>query len=121
MWSIEAQPRYVGSTDKFFSLTGIGKKSGNPRFCLFISMDCHSAMVSVICDTLCGYGVIDKLLSLPGDNTLNNVTMAHSLKGPGKLPSSHIASLTTHVLCAGHIFDLTNRVGFVHYIKRGSP
>lgn len=57
------------------------------------------------------FGVVDKLLLLPGDNASNNVTMSRSLKGAGKLPSTHIAGPTTRILCAGHIFDLANKVG----------
>ncbi len=76
-------------------------------------------LAGVICDTLHGYGVIDKLLSLLSDNASNNITMVHALKGPGKLQSSHIAGPTMHVLCAGHVFDLANKVGFMCYINRG--
>ncbi len=65
----------------------------------------------MISKSLREFGVVDKLLSLPGDNASNNVTMSRSLKGAGKLPSTHIAGPTTHVLCAGHIFDLANKVG----------
>ncbi len=65
-----------------------------------------------ICKTLHEFGIIDKLLSLPSDNASNNVMMACCLKGPGKLPSNHIAGPTTCVLCAGHIFDLANKVCF---------
>ncbi|SJK96756.1 uncharacterized protein ARMOST_00001 [Armillaria ostoyae] len=75
-------------------------------------------LAGVICDTLRGYGVIDKLLSLPGDNASNNVVMARSLKGPGKLPSTHIAGPTTRVLCAGHIFDLANKAIFRYFVKK---
>ncbi len=67
-------------------------------------------LAEVICKALREYGVLDKLLSLHGDNMSNNVTMAHALKGPGRLPSTHIAGLKTCVLCAGHIFDLANKV-----------
>lgn len=64
----------------------------------------------VICKALHEYRVLDKLLSLPGDNTSNNIIMAHALKGPRRLPSTHIARLKTHVLCVRHIFDLANKV-----------
>ncbi len=65
----------------------------------------------MISKSLQEFGVVNKLLSLSGDNASNNVTMSQSLKGTGQLPSTYIAGPTTHVLCAGHIFDLTNKVG----------
>ncbi len=36
--------------------------------------------------------------------------MLQILKGPGRLPRSHIAGTETQVRCAGHIFDLANKV-----------
>ncbi|PBK64784.1 hypothetical protein ARMSODRAFT_1022773 [Armillaria solidipes] len=44
--------------------------------------------------------------------------MSHSLKGAGKLPSTHIAGPTTRVLCAGHIFDLANKAIFRYFAKK---
>ncbi len=69
-------------------------------------------LVEMIGKSLCEFGVVHKLLSLPGDNdnASNNITMVHSLKGAGKLPSNHIAGPTTGILCVEHIFDLVNKV-----------
>ncbi|SJL16301.1 uncharacterized protein ARMOST_19821 [Armillaria ostoyae] len=66
-------------------------------------------LAEMISKSLREFSIVDRLLSLPGDNALNNVTMSRSLKGVGKLPSTHIAGPMTRILCAGHIFDLANK------------
>ncbi|SJL09288.1 uncharacterized protein ARMOST_12665 [Armillaria ostoyae] len=54
-------------------------------------------LAETICKTLCEFGIIDKLLSLPGDNTLSNVTMACCLKRPWQ--ASQQPHCWSHNLC----------------------
>ncbi len=61
------------------------------------------------------FGVVDKLLSVPGDNTSSNTTMLQSLKAPGHLPQAHITGTQTQVRCAEHIFDLCNKVYYFFF------
>lgn len=67
-------------------------------------------LAEMIGKSLREFGIVDKLLSLHGNNASSNVTMVRSPKGAGKLPSNHIAGPTTRILYAGHIFDLANKV-----------
>ncbi|KAK0441487.1 uncharacterized protein EV420DRAFT_1650094 [Desarmillaria tabescens] len=75
-------------------------------------------LAEMISKSLREFEVTDKLLSLPGDNASNNVTMAHSLKGARKLLSGHITGPMTHIFCAGHIFDLANKAIFCYFVKK---
>ncbi len=71
-------------------------------------------MAGVFYKSLQEFGVVDKLLSVPGDNASSNTSMLQALKAPGKLPRSHIAGTKTQVRCAGHILDLCNKVRNVY-------
>ncbi|PBK81505.1 hypothetical protein ARMGADRAFT_948153, partial [Armillaria gallica] len=72
----------------------------------------HTAayLADIFCTSLYEFSVIDKLLAMPGDNASTNMKMLQIIKGPGRLPHSHLAGAETQVQCAGHIFDLANKV-----------
>ncbi|SJL16081.1 uncharacterized protein ARMOST_19597 [Armillaria ostoyae] len=72
-------------------------------------------LADVLCTSLREFGILDKLLSVPGDNASTNTKLLQVIKAPGRLPRSHIAGPETQVRCAGHIFDLANKVA-----KRGN-
>ncbi len=75
----------------------------------------HTAayLADVFCTSLREFGVIDKLLTVPGDNASTNMKMLQIIKGPGCLPRSHLAGAETQVQCAGHIFDLANKIRLI--------
>ncbi len=42
-------------------------------------------LADVLCTSLCKFGILDKLLSVPGDNASTNTKLLQVIKAPGKL------------------------------------
>ncbi|SJL18949.1 uncharacterized protein ARMOST_22552 [Armillaria ostoyae] len=59
-------------------------------------------LADVLCTSLYEFGILDKLLSVPGDNMSTNTKLLQVIKAPSRLPQSHIAGPETQAAKHGN-------------------